>query len=396
MKTIRLVITSAFMLLLCLTAKAQWAGEDKEVLREPDNSQTVTIGTPDGSSDKCYDWSGPNIVSDPHQATITVNPQSSEEFYTVTRTSSCGVEQDQVKVKLIDTITIVSVTPLKNCYNHGDEIPKTDFEIVTSPPGYESLVQYSPHTAYNAFEAFGTGCTQTVTFTLEYNGHVSTETTTVSVYNDNLTSTTVSSVNLANFMKQLGKVKYMVDKAQKVTDFINKFAKPGVSPCQPQFNANVDFPHAEVIHTCCEGEEVIGFVIHSSAYSVELGVSCDIPTTISIPGVGGLFIHVGGGIGASVGPFDFKYKGKCNEASVPVAIYVFLEGGVTVMVKDPDLFKAELKLVGKAQTSWTWTIGEEIKWQPLAVTVSIVGTASFFSQYSKTINYVLFTETFFN
>ena len=88
------------MLLLCLTAKAQWAGEDKEVMREEDNSQTVTIGTPDGSSDKCYDWSGPHIMSDPHQATITVNPQSSEELYTVTRSSSCGVEQDQVKVKV--------------------------------------------------------------------------------------------------------------------------------------------------------------------------------------------------------------------------------------------------------------------------------------------------------
>ena len=113
-----------------------------------------------------------------------VNPQSSEELYTVTRSSSCGVEQDQVKVKVVDSVTIVSVTPLKDCYNSGDNLALSDFEIKTNPDGYESLVQFTPTRVTNY--AGESDEEQTITFSLNYRGHTSTNEATVNVFNEDL------------------------------------------------------------------------------------------------------------------------------------------------------------------------------------------------------------------
>jgi len=185
MKTIKSLITLAFVLLLCLTAKAQWAGEDKEVLRDPyNNSQVVSIGVQDGSSDACYEWTGPHITSDPHKPVVVVNPQDEEETYTCTRISSCGVEEDQVKVKVLDTISIVSVTPLKNCYNDGDDVHLSDFEIVTSPAGWGFMVEVSPTHLNNNWGLGDVDETMELTFTLDYNGHQSVKHATVNVFND--------------------------------------------------------------------------------------------------------------------------------------------------------------------------------------------------------------------
>ena len=393
MKTIKLVITSAFMLLLCLTAKAQWAGEDKEVMREPDNSQTVTIGTSDGSSDKCYDWSGPNIVSDPHQATITVNPQSSEELYTVTRASSCGVEQDQVKVTVLDSVTIVSVTPLKDCYNSGDNLSISDFEITTRPDGYQSLVQFTPHQVYN--NAGESEEQQTITFSLTYQGHTSTNTATVNVFNENLGLSTSTSVDFHKFLEDFKKINAMVEKAQGLADMLNTLAKD-VNPCEPDFHLVLTMPQGTDIHTCCNGKEFLGYKVDLPSIDANLAIDCYIPTTLSIPHVGGLQIHVGAAIGVKLGPLSFKYKRECSSITIPLALYANIAGGVQVFFGDPDYFSAELNLVGEGSTSVTWTVGESITWSPLAVGLKIVGKVTLISFLTEEVDLNLFTYTFFN
>lgn len=394
MKTIKSVITLAFVLLLCLTAQAQWAGEDKEVLRDPDNLQTVSIGV-HGSSDMCYEWEGPYIVSENrNQAVIVVNPQDAEQTYVCTRVSSCGVEQDLVKVKVIDTISIVSVTPTKCCYNEGDQILTSDFVILTYPPGYESLVQVSPNVASNSFELVGTGETQELTFSLTYNGYTSIKKRTVNVYNDALASSDAHSVNLMNFIHQLQSINNKVDKAKDVTKVINSLAEAGASPCSPNFNPSIEMPNTVVIHSCCNGGEVWGFIVNGNTYAVELSLSCDFPTAFSIPGIGGLYITVGGGVGASAGPLNFKYKGECSELSVPVRAYVWIEGGAKV--KAGEVADASLTLVGKAQTTLNWVIGQSIQWQPLTVSVSVKGQVTFWNWYTTSVTYPLFSYQFFN
>jgi hypothetical protein len=393
MKTIKSVITSAFLLLLCLTAQAQWAGEDKEVLREEDNSQTVSIGVMDGSSDKCYEWTGPHIESvDTHQPVIIVKPQDAEETYICTRTSSCGVEQDMVKVKVIDTISIVSVTPLKQCYNSGDNLALTDFEIVTYPAGYQSLVHFTPTQVYN--NAGASEEQQTITFNLTYNGHTSTKTATVNVFNEDLGLSTCTSVDFHKFIESFKTINSMVEKAKGLSDKLNSIAK-NASPCSPDFHLVVTLPQGEDIHACCEGKEIDGFKLSLPSIDANLGIDCYIPTTLSIPHVGGLQIHVGAAIGVALGPMSFNFKRECSNVTIPLGLYANIAGGVQVFFGDPDFFSAELNLVGTGSTSLTWVVGESIKWSPLDVNLKIQGKVTLCSFYTDEVDYMLFTYSFF-
>ena len=393
MKTIKSLITLAFLLLLCVTAKAQWAGEDKEVLREPDNSQTVVIGAADGSSDKCYEWSGPHIVSDPHQATITVNPQSSEESYVVTRTSSCGVEQDQVKVKVLDSVSIVSVTPLKDCYNSGDNLALSDFEIKTNPDGYQSMVQFTPTRVTNY--AGESDEQQTITFSLTYQGHTSTKDASVNVFNEDLGTSTCKSVDFNKFLEDFKKINAMVEKAQGLADKLNTLSKD-FNPCDPDFHLVVSLPQGSDVHACCEGKEINGFRVDLPVIDANMGIDCYIPTSLSIPHVGGLEIHVGAAIGVRLGPLSFKFKRECSDITIPIGLYANIAGGARVFLGDPDFLSAELNLVGEGSTTVTWTIGESIKWSPLNVNLKIVGKVTLCSFFTDEVDYNLFTYTFFN
>ena len=96
----------AILLLLALGwgAQAQFAGPDKHVARNVDNSQTVTLGVADASTDACYIWTGSHIEGNPNQAVITANPRSEAERYQVKRISKNGVEEDEVWVFVEDSI----------------------------------------------------------------------------------------------------------------------------------------------------------------------------------------------------------------------------------------------------------------------------------------------------
>lgn len=395
MKTIKSLLLT-FMLLLCLTAQAQWAGEDKVVLRELDNSQTVSIGVQGSSTEICYEWtSHPTIVStDLHQAVIVVNPQAPEETYICTRTSSCGVEQDMVKVKVLDSISIVSVTPLKNCYNSGDQVELSHFEIETYPPGYGTLVQFSPDHVYNNWGLYDAD-EETITFELSYNNHTSRKTATVNVYNENQTITYGESYDFVKLVHQIEAINNMVKKAKGITDKLNSFAK-GISPCSPDFHLVATRPQATVIRTCCNDEQYLGFKLDLPYYDVFMAIDCYIPTTLKIPVVGGVDIHVGAAVGARLGPLSAIYKGKCSNISITVGAYANVSGGVRVSVADPDFLSGELNLVGEGGTNVTWVLGEAIDWHPVDVSLKIVGKVMALSFFTKQIEFQICSHTFFN
>ena len=58
-----------------MTVRAQWAGEDKMILRTENNDQTVTLSVINPDPNACYKWTGPNILTDASRPTITANPQ---------------------------------------------------------------------------------------------------------------------------------------------------------------------------------------------------------------------------------------------------------------------------------------------------------------------------------
>lgn len=143
---IRLLVLLLFMV-TGQKAFSQWAGPDQEILRNDNNTQTVTLSVVDYDPQACYNWSGPNIQGNPPQPTgptVTVNPQNETQTYICTRTSYMGVEQDAVVIKVYNHIKIVKVIPQKTCYIPDDNILIDDFDIKTQPEGFESQVLLTP------------------------------------------------------------------------------------------------------------------------------------------------------------------------------------------------------------------------------------------------------------
>lgn len=373
MKTIKSVITSVFILLLCLSAQAQaptaqFAGEDKEVMALPDSSQTVEIGLPGNTSEYCYEWTGDDIKTDPHQPVVTVNPKKASNTYRVKRTGACGVEEDEVVVTLKDSVGIVSVKPLRKCYNDGETISLSDFEIVTEPAGYESMVTLTPTEADN--DAGAGEEAMDVTFKLEYNGHTSTKTVSVRVFNENLAlSAGVGQSIWKELLKELDNGKFWVKKAGDVAS--------KVSPCQPDYILDVNLVGGAGFHYCCQDKIVDGFRYDFPSVALGLSMECDIPTTFSIPAIGGIYVNFSIGGGVNMGPMSINYKGECSSVTIPLGLFINIAGGVKLKSFDEDILSLQANVVGEAKTYVVWTLGEGAKWHPLDVTVSLVGKVSF-------------------
>lgn len=365
----------AFLLSFTITY-AQYLIKDTTILRLPDNSQQLIIGIPDNDGSVCYEWSGDNILSDIHQAVITINPLGSDNIYNSTRTSQCGVESGRVTVHVVDEITIESVTPKRECYSAGDQVDVEDFIIQTYPPGYASWVTVSPTSVTNNW--WGNTETQTLTFSVTYNNHTSNYEVSIDVLNDGLAPSVEVSAPFGDLVKKIKTVENVLEKSKKKINKIKTFLKmsPAIS-CEPEVDVNISIPVCQTIRSCCEGKIVEGYTTHWPSISGSAGISCDVPTPYSIPKVGGVFIVFGFSAGVELNLGTIKYiSEECSDVVVPISVGGQLFGGARVGAAEKDWLNITLQLVGSASTSWEWHISQGIDWHPLDIELSIevVGT----------------------
>jgi hypothetical protein len=402
MKPIKLLITTAFVLLISLTTQAQssdpdenWAGEDKTVLRLPDSSQTVTIGKPSSGSDVCFEWENDStIVGDRFKSVITVNPQETVSTYTVHRIDKCGEEIRQIKVTLVDNVRLVSVIPSK-CYNHGDTIKLEDFIITTDPPGFEDLVKVKPIIASRP-ASFATPIgSQILTFSLNQGTPDSTQNVEVTVINDNLTATASVSPDFLNFKETLQKAESLLVEAQKFKAHIIDSLVVG-PPCSwedPGVNFDLTLPHNTAY--CCNGVIVDAFNIMMPSISASISYECAFPTSWCIPGIGGLYFTLGFGAGVTVGPFAIRFRGDCSQASVPIDLSAEISGGARVQALSKDLLSFSAKFVGSGKIGTEYIFGQGFEWEGLVVDLSLQAELKTFGLLSVKATYPFGSWTFF-
>ena len=384
----------AILLLLALGwgAQAQFAGPVKTVVREVDNSQTTTVGTPDPSPDVCYIWQGPHIVSDPHQPVITVHPTQDTETYTVKRISSNGVEEDLTLVIVEEQAEIVSVTPKYGCYSHGDNISLSDFEIVTHPVGYEDRVTISPATAQNSSGSAASN--MPVTFTLRVNGHTNERTQNILVINNDLDISEGLSYNIGNLAKSIKEgsafVKKIADIEKKVNDipFIKKWA-----PCKWQLDLGFAVPSVQGRNKCCS-DHTRNEVLLVSMGSVSIGgsFSCRFPF-YGIPHVASADILLNLGLALGFGPVtgEISYNTTCCSLCIPASLTFTVAGGVGASL-GCDLIQADLLLQGTASAGCQWCpVGGTTFSCSVGGKVSVVGQVQLISIISASIEFPLFT-----
>lgn len=349
MKTVRLLTTIVFTLLSILAAKAQWAGEDKYIMR----GDSIKIGV-DGNA--CYEWSGPNIISDKNKAVVMVKPQSDTSVYKVRKIDSCGVWEDQVVVYITDSAYILEVTP-KGCFQDGDTLTTADFKIVTVPSGYENTVKISPNMASNQF-FFHEG-KQKVTFTLERNGHVSKKTVVIDVINDEQIPSESVSLALKELWKMLNKAKKAVEDTKKITVCLKKVIPPEVSPCNPDYDIDMDFPLPQNFISCCDGKQVPAFNLSLGGnLTASLSINCDFDTPYTIPGTKtGLFVTIGIQGGVTIPAFVIKYRGwDCSSIELPLEFFIEAYGGAKAKAVRDDILSLTIKFVGHAKKGYTVSI----------------------------------------
>lgn len=401
MKPTKVLITAVLALLISMTVQAQspdpgenWAGEDKTVLRLPDSSQIVTIGQPCKDADKCFSWEGPHIKSDPHQSVITVNPQDSLSIYTVRRIDKCGEAISQVRVTLVDNVSLVSVIP-RSCYNDGDSIKLDDFKIITDPPGFDNLVKFKPAIASRP-ASFATPIgSQILTFTLEQGNKKDSTEVEVTVVNENLTATASVSPDFLNFKETLQKAESLLVEAQKFKAHIIDSLVVG-PPCNwesPSVNFDLTLPYNTAY--CCNGVLVDAFNIMMPSISASISYECAFPSTWCIPGIGGLYFTLGFGAGVTVGPFAIRFRGDCSQASVPIELSAEISGGARVQALSKDFLSFSAKFVGSGKIGTEYVFGRGFEWEGLVVDVSLQAELKTFGLFSVKATYPIGSWTFF-
>lgn len=378
MRYIESLVVSALLLAVWLPAQAQFAGPDVTVLKNSNNTQEVQIGQPgSGKNDECYEWTG-NYVhhikgNDKNKPVVTVMPKDPEEVYILKRTDHCGVQYDRVKVTLVDTISIVSVKPTR-CYNDGDSIRPEHFEIVTYPPGYESMATVTPIIAHHVGD--DPEWKQAVNFRLEYNNHTSHKSTTVSVISDARPLTISVTPEFLKFEKNLSDAEKVLEKAKKVKDGILTAAKVVGDPIKCDFDWSINNATVPDFGCyCCQGRKITTFSLPQLDISGTLGCEGAFPVPyLSIPYANtGLFLTLGFSGGLSLGPTYIMWRDKCSSIEIPGEYFVEIYGGLRLQALSKDLLSVSAQLSGSARQEFLWKVGKPFKLGDTKLKAAITG-----------------------
>lgn len=394
MRYTRNIVVAALLLAVWLPARAQYkfAGPDKKVLRNGHHDQTVTIGEP-GEKDACYEWMG-NYVNhivdeDKNKAVVTVRPTEDEEVYIVKKTDYCGVKYDRVKVTIVDTISLVSVTPTR-CYNTGDTIEKVHFKIVTDPAGYESLVELKPFIARHDIGFANSEWEQTIQFTLKYNNHESKKKAKVKVMNEDLALNISFSPEFNDLEKKVLAAEKRLKEAKAIVQFgLKGFenAAPGVWKFKcDTFKWDRSYTVPTFNSYCCNGEKITAW--HLASFSVSGSINCEwnflIPS-LGVPGVGGVYVVFEFGGGVTIGPLAIHWRKTCSEVTLPVEFVGTAAGGARAQAISKDFLSFSAKVEGTLRKALVWSIGEPVQWDKWKLSVALVGEARAFGLGSVNI-----------
>lgn len=350
-----------YFILLCLLIAnhASWgqshnfAGRDTTILRKPENLQTVWLGVAD--DDYCYDWDvalEEHILSyNRHAGRILYNAIFAEEVITVSRVTLNGVEEDQVKVTVKDSVVIESVTFNKKCYNDGDWIKKEDFTIVTFPRGYEDEVQLLTPIAKNIFGR--PEDLQEVVFKISKNGHENYDTINITVYNTTLGFDYDVSVNpkkFKDFTKLIPKAKLCFETFKTVKTCLDQIKDatptPGRLP-KADFSFDLTLPLPHPYDKCCDGVDKHGVALNilqlSGTGSIELYFHL-----LGIPYVAELsaFLNISAGLSFLGRDVIFSDDDLCDPTGLQFCLNAEVSGGLDGYVLHPDVLNAKAAVFG--------------------------------------------------
>ena len=381
MKRILIIIANMFLSSFMMTIFAQLPNEEITILKSPNNDQSLTISCPE-IPDACYQWSGPGVPSGAHTPSIVVYPQLGENVYHAVRTSKYGCEEKYVTVNVVGCISL-DVEPLVECYPSGATVNRYDFNIKTSPPGYEDLVTVTPdHVSNNGGAPVET---EDITFSIMHNRACASKTVQVNVINDNLGGSHQGSLEFENWIRTFNtvneKLNYIKGKINSIKNLMN--LNPLIQ-CEPTISFTLNTPQYRAISSCCDGKVGYGFVTAFPGLSASVGVECAIAiTTFKIPYVFEPSIILGCNAFVNFHDATIKYVNEgCSDVVIPIKFGFSLSGGARLNLitvpnnKRLSVISVNAKLVGTASAEWEWIISKPIQWPSVTLSASFEAEAS--------------------
>jgi hypothetical protein len=330
-----------------------------------------------------YEWSGPGIQSNNTLPQIRIRPHDGENEYRVRRVDSCGVSEEKVIITVVDTISIVSVTP-KGCFIKGDTITKEDFIIVTVPAGFEDFVKISPNVAQiqpilpvngqipftnvgvegEISNPFVQHAPQELTFSLTRGGHTTTKKVEVEVYKDEPANSFSINVNTLGFYRMIETAKAKAQQINDIVELIKNYAPPGLNPCKLDLNYSADIPLPLFFKSCCGGDEVDAYNLSAPNLTFAIMGECDFPLTAVVPMLPpNVKMNLGAQVGINIKKFELKYRGwECSRLEVPMEFFVDVFGGPKIEFLG-DALEASGKCVVHVSFGGAVVINKEgVKW----------------------------------
>ena len=373
---------------------AQWGGPDQEILRNPQNSQMVTLSVLDASPNVCYIWSGRNIQGDNKQPSVQANPIDSVSRYHVQRIGPMGVEEDEVVVRLLDSVKIVSVEPIKNCYQNNDPILMENFKVVTEPTGYENQVTVSPVVAHGDGSGDEVGKME-LTFSLTAGTTTTTKKAEIDVVNPEGNWSMGMSTSAKELYKVLKEGGPLLSKGKLIEQAL--ITMLSFTPCKPDWDLSWDFNLPFSAKRVCCNDRTTEVLELRLLYPISLsgGVDCIFPFA-GVPYIASanIVLGIGGSIGVGPVTAQLAWESECFDASIPVSIGFNVSGGLGIMALSPSVLTVDVRIVGGFDKTITWKLRSGIDWGENKLSVKIVGTAKELSLFTQTISYTLCETTF--
>ena len=395
---IKFLVSIVFMLVIStVTVFAQWAGPDQTIIRNQSMTQIVTLSVVSADPNACYQWTGPNIAGDANQPTVMATPEDSVQTYICKRYDQMGVAEDDVIVRIKDSVTIVSVKPLQECYELGGAVTTDQFEIVTDPVGYENQVTVQPTTIQdNGLFVGGNGKANVdLTFSLTVNGNTSTKHQNVTAINPDQEVSVSVEVNVHEFCLNIYKFENTLKEYADITEKVKK--ADGLAKLGAGFSKDGPNVHLGGItlnsfkYKCCNNK--VGWVLPFSWSGgwVDFGVNITFPFPIAaIPGVS-FYLQAYANAKLSVGPYNVELSRElaCASYQLPVTLTGTVGGAAGVCFLAPSVLSAQLAVEGEASIGLTATVipKMDIIKNPLTLKASVVGKVTAMGLYTSQVSW---------
>lgn len=356
-----------------------FAGKDDEVLFTPSPehpSKEILLGSDDPATTNAncvFSWrvvEGPDgyTIMEPKSNRPTLKVTLGGDYYVeATRVSQYGYQTESVCITVKSDVTLVSATPKKDCWENGDKVEADNFTFVTSPPGYDYLVEVDDRDKLigRYGNAYGD---EEIRFKIKdpnYDVYTDCDVTAeIFVSMGDLFDLSISNEGLGKLPKNIPtliKLKDVImnapskiDRFIGVMDMVREFTPPS-APITPKFSKEFKV-NCGVNMACCEmGDKVVpvGFLHMGGTFDLSVGIDIRQPLFPPIPGFGvDLVGSISAGVSAS-GSWQIttpEYS-SCNKISIDFKANGGVEIGAEASAVDPDILSVKAVFYGQVEGS---------------------------------------------